>query len=233
MTYYLKIQLMLSISVIELGILAAIFLIAGALVYLRSELSRYDIPVIMLALFALTSGVLVPVFAYSEHREANTIDYRVESQVEGCDTGDPERVHEFDDLSPDAQDVFLSALESDRSYATTVTPDEYDVSYDPAPNYIRYESDCYSLLGSAPHSAGTVIGIYALLLFAIPLIAVLAILAAYSYRVDSFRIPATAVSGIVIGVGGHAVVDLRLLIPACLLIAAAVWILLDDFKPLK
>lgn len=224
---------MLSIPALGLGILVAIFLVAGAVVYLRSELTRYHIPVIMLALFALTSGVLVPVFAYSEHKEANTINYRVESQVDSCDTAAPERMHEFDDLSPDAQDVFLSALESDRSYATTVTPDEYHVSYDPAPNYIRYESECYSLLGSAPHSAGTVIGIYALLLFAIPIIAVLAILAAYSYRVDSFRIPATAVSGVIIGVGGHTIVGLRLLIPAALLIVAAVWILLDGFEPLR
>lgn len=215
------------------GILIAISLISGALVYLRSELTRYHIPVIMLALFALTSGVLVPVSAYSEHREANTTDYRVESQVEGCDTADPERVHEFSDLSQDAQNVFLSALQSDGTHATTVNPDEYSVSFDPTPNYIVYESDCYSLVGDAPHSAGAVVGIYALLFFAIPLIIGLAILAVYSYRVDSFRIPATAVSGITVAAGTHTIVGLRLLIPASLLMAVTVWILLEDYKPLK
>lgn len=215
------------------GILITISLIAGALVYLRSELTRYHIPVIMLALFALTSGVLVPAAAYSEHREANTIDYRVEPQVEGCDTANPEQVHEFSNLSQDAQDVFLSTLQSNGTHATTVNPDEYAVSFDPTPNYIVYESDCYSLVGDAPHSGGAVVGVYALLFFAIPLIIGLAILAAYSYWVDNFRIPTAVVSGITVAAGSHTIVGLRLLIPASLLIVAAVWVLLEDYNPLK
>lgn len=215
------------------GILIAIFLVAGALVSLRSELTRYHIPIIVLALLTLTSGVLVPVGAYSADREANTIDYRVEPQVEGCDTADPERVHEFSELSPDARDVFLSALQSDGTYATTVTPDEYDVSYDPAPNYVRYESDCYSLLGFAPHAGGAGLYIYALLLFGIPLTAVLAILAAYSYRVDSFRIPATTVSGISITVVLARVVNPLAAVSIGLLSLVLVWIKLSGFDPLR
>lgn len=129
-------------AIFPVAIPIAVFLVAGAVVSLRSDLTRYHIPTIMLALFTLTSGVLVPVYAYSINRDANTIDYQVESQAEGCETVDTGRVHEFSDLSPDAQDVFLSALQSDGTYATTVAPSEYRIGYDTPPDYIIYESDC-------------------------------------------------------------------------------------------
>ena len=71
------------------------------------------------------------------------------------------------------------------------------------------------------------------LLFGIPLTAVLAILAAYSYRVDSFRIPATTVSGISITVVLARVVNSLAAISIGLLSLVLVWIKLSGFDPLR
>ena len=225
---------MLSIPALGLGILVAIFLIAGALVYLRSDLTRYHIPVIVLALFALTSGVLVPTAAYTMERENEKIDYQVEDQVEGCDTADAERVTEFDKLSPDAQDVFLSALHSSGQYTTTQSPYPYQISSDSTvENYVVYESDCYSLVGYSRAGIGSGLATLALLVVGVPLTAVLAFLAVYSYWFDSFRIPATTVSGISVAVGLLTIVNFGLAVSIGFLILGPVWIKLDRFNPLK
>jgi hypothetical protein len=103
----------------------------------------------MLALFAVTSGLMVPVGGELLGTDAEKNDYRVESQIEGCDTADDGRVTEFGELSPEAQDVFLSALESDDRYTTTVRPDDYQFSSDTTQwNYVVYESECYGLVAS-------------------------------------------------------------------------------------
>jgi hypothetical protein len=225
---------MLSLPAIELGILIGIFLIAGALVVLRSDLTRYHIPVIVLALFALTSGMLVPAAAYTIQTDAEQIDYQVESQVEGCGTVDDERVSDFSELSSDAQEVFLSTLQSNGEYTTTASPDQFRISSDSTvENYILYESDCYSLVGYSGGGLGTGLFLLLLLFFGIPLTIVLAVLAVYSYRFDNFRIPATAVSGISVAVGLATFVNSSLAISIGFLILGPVWIKLDRFNPLE
>ena len=221
-------------SAISLGIPIGIFLIAGVLAFLRSNLTRYHIPVIMLALFALTSAVMIPVGATMIEEDAEKHDYRVESQVEGCDTAADERVTEFSELSPNAQEVFLSALQSDEGYTTTVHPEEYEISTDTTEeNYIMYESDCYSLLGFQRGTWGHGFLVIGLFVIGIPLTIGCAALAGFSYRNRSFRTPVAAVSAITAAIGLHTIVGLGTLIPISFLLATAVWIVLGDFEPLQ
>ncbi|WP_152420071.1 hypothetical protein [Halorubrum distributum] len=91
---------------------------------------------------------MIPVGAEMIQSDAEKHDYRVESHVEGCSAAADEQINEFSEMSPDAQEVFLSALQSDEEYTTTIHPEEYELSSDTTQeNYIVYESDCYSLVG--------------------------------------------------------------------------------------
>lgn len=225
---------MVSLSVIQLGIPIAIFLIAGVVVFLRADLTRYHIPVIMLALFALTSGLMIPVGAEMIQSDAEKHDYRVESHVEGCSAAADEQINEFSEMSPDAQEVFLSALQSDEEYTTTIHPEEYELSSDTTQeNYIVYESDCYSLVGFQKGTWGHAVIRMGLFVVGIPATIGVAFLAAYSYRNKSFRTPVAAVSGYIVAVGLYTVVGLRMLILISLFLAAVVWIVLEDVEPLK
>jgi len=225
---------MVPLSAIQIGIPIAIFLIAGVIVFLRSDLTRYHIPVIMLALFALTSGLMIPVGAEMIQSDAEKHDYRVESQAEECDTTADERVAEFSELSPAAQDVFLSALRSDEGHTTTVRPEEYKISTDTTEeNYIVYESDCYSLVGFQRGTWGHGLLRMGLNVVGLPATIGVSLLTVFSYRNKSFRTPVAAVSGYIIAVGLYTVVGLRILILTSLLFAAVMWIVLEDFEPLK
>lgn len=223
-----------SLAALELGVLIAVFLTAGAVVLLRSDLTRYHVPVILLALFTLTGAVMIPVGAETIRTDAEEIDYRVEAQSEGCQSGVDGRATEFTELSPTAQEVFLSALRSEDTYTTTARPDEYEISTDTTrENHVEYESDCYSLVGYS--GGGVQYGILLNLLFVvgIPVIVGLGVLSAFSYRNRSFRAPSAVVSGLTVLIGLHTVVGLRALLPMSALVAAAVWVLLDGFEPLR
>lgn len=222
-------------SAIVFGALLAVFLIAGGIVRLRSGLTRYHVPVIALALLALTSGVLIAANYQTTQAELEQIDYTVDSQVEGCETADDNWVFEFDELSPDAQDVFLSTLRSDDGYTTTESPDQFRISSDNnVENYVIYESDCYSLAG---YGAGIGAGMYlfVLLLFGIPFTLLLGVLAVYSYLTDSFRLPATVVSAVSVGTVVTAVTNSQVAIVAtvALLVVGLVWIIRGSFDPLR
>ncbi|ELZ45297.1 hypothetical protein C464_12455 [Halorubrum coriense DSM 10284] len=135
-----------------------------------------------MALLALTSGVLVATAFHTAQTDAEQIDYRVDAQVAGCDTAEDHRVSQFDELSPEAQEVFLSTLQSNGAYTTTTNPEQFDISSDSDyENYIVYESDCYSLVG---YGAGLGSGMptFVLLLFGVPVTLVLAVLAITSYQ---------------------------------------------------
>jgi len=225
---------MVPLSVIQLGIPIAIFLVAGVIVFLRSDLTRYHIPVVMLVLFALTSGLMIPVGAEMIQSDAEKYDYRVKPQVEGCNAAADGQITEFSEMSPDAQEVFLSALESDEEYTTTRHPGEYELSTDTTQeNYIVYESDCYSLVGFQRGTWGHAFVRMGLFVVGIPATIGVAFLAAYSYRTKSFRTPVAAVSGYIVAVGLYTVIGLRMLILTSLFLAAVVWIVLEDIEPLK
>ena len=225
---------MVPISGIQFGIPVAIFLIASVIVFLRSDLTQYHIPVIMLALFALTSGLMIPVGAELVQTDAERIDYRVTPQQGSCNETADEQVTRFDTLSIEAQDVFLSTLQSDNVYTTTVHPDEYELSTDVgADNYIIYKSECYSLVGSYRGGLHYGLLIQALYIVGIPVTIGLATLAGFSYRYGNFRIPVAVVSGIITTIGLYTFVGLRTLLLISFLLAAVVWISLEDFEPLK
>lgn len=225
---------MIPISAFQFGIPVAIFLIAGVIVFLRSGLTRYHIPVIMLALFALTSGLIIPVGAELIQADAERIDYRVTPQQGSCNETADKQVTRFDTLSTEAQDVFLSTLQSDNEYTTTAHPDEYELSTDvSAENYIIYESDCYLLVGSSRGGLHYGLLIHGLYVVGIPVTIGLAALAGFSYQYRSFRIPVAVVSGITTTIGLYTLVGLRTLLPIGFLLTAAVWIVLEDYEPLK
>lgn len=225
---------MLSPLATVFGVLVAIFLIAGAIARLRSGLTRYHVPVLALALLALTSGVVVAGEYRTTTAEIEQIDYRVDSQAEGCDAAEADRVSEFNELSPDAQDVFLSTLRSDEEYTTTENPDQFYISSDNGvENYIRYESECYSLVG---YGAGLGAGwyIYMLLLFGVPFTLALGVLAAYSYRVGSFRTPAAVASAVSVGAVLWVVANsvFAIAVTGVLLVIGLGWVIFGSFNPL-
>lgn len=173
---------MLSTWTIVLGALLATYLIVGRSVYRRSDLTRHNILTIGLALLALTSGVLTATAYHTAQTDAEQIEYRVDSQVEGCDTAEDRRVSQFNELSPDAQEVFLSTLQSNGEYTTTKKPDQFDISSDSyVENYIVYDSDCYSLVGFGA-GMGSGMSLLVVLLFGVPITLVLAVLAITSYQ---------------------------------------------------
>ena len=226
---------MLSPLATVVGALVAIFLVAGGIVRLRSGLTRYHIPVIALALLALTSGAVVAAEYRTTTTEIEQIHYRVDSQAEGCETAETHRVSEFSELSPDAREVFLSALRSVEEYTTTENPDQFYISSDNGvENYVIYESDCHSLVG---YGAGLGAGwyLYTLLLFGVPFTLVLAVLAAYSYRVGSFRTPAAVVSAVCVGAVLWVVANsvFAIAVTIGLLVSGLVWIVLGSFNPLR
>jgi hypothetical protein len=136
----------------------------------------------VLALLALTSGVLIATAYHTTQTDAEQIDYRVDSQAEGCETAEDHRVSEFNELSPAAQEVFLSTLQSSEEYTTTRNPDQFYLSSDSDyENYIIYDSNCYSLVGYGA-GLGSGIPLFMLLLFSVPLTLVLTVLTITSYQ---------------------------------------------------
>ncbi|GAA0722364.1 hypothetical protein J2744_000128 [Halorubrum trapanicum] len=64
---------------------------------------------------------------------------------------------------------------------------------------------------------------------------VLAALAAYSYRADSFRVPATVAPAVSVGAVLWVAVNsvFAIAVTICLLVVGFVWIILGSFNPLK
>jgi hypothetical protein len=77
--------------------------------------------------------------------------------------------------------------------------------------------------------------LYTLLLFGVPFTLVLAVLAAYSYRVGSFRTPAAVVSAVCVGAVLWVVANsvFAIAVTIGLLVIGLVWIVLGSFNPLR
>jgi hypothetical protein len=134
-------------------------------------------------------------------------------------------------LSPDAKDVFRSALGADGEYTTTTAPEDfvYQDDTDTDLNYIRYNSECYAL--QADPGGGFGLGIMiGLLLFGGGL-AMLVLLSAGlgSLVSDRFKLPMAVLSGVATVVTGFTVAhwpSLKVLFGTTIGAFVLTWILL-------
>ncbi|WP_336325183.1 hypothetical protein [Halovenus sp. HT40] len=130
-----------------------LFLVGGAVaIYLTSKgaLSVHQLYILLGVAIALMT--LLGAGAIDSY--GDTIEYTVDQCMErGTDGGmDDQTVNsgtEFGELSPEAQDVFRSALQASRAddeYMTRKHPDEFELQRDTeTTNEIQYESECYEL----------------------------------------------------------------------------------------
>ena len=127
-------------------------------------------------LFVLTVviGLATIIALGGVHLNAEKIDYSVESMNQACEPPSdnnteagsndtqlpdhrehPDRVLEYSELSPEAQEVFRSALQTRGEYTTRTHPDEFELEDFNRRNRIQYESECYELTAESRSSFGT------------------------------------------------------------------------------
>jgi len=141
----------------------------------EQELTTSHVPAIILLGLGLTAGFGTVVGYELADRELNGVEYtaqaeqppserssadqetpsdtpeRLTTSIPGTEMGGP---YEFDELSPDAQSVFLSTLESAGAYTTRTSPAEFqdesptDVG-GPGYAFVRYDSAWYKLTADA------------------------------------------------------------------------------------
>lgn len=156
------------------GLLVALVLFGTVIRYLRRNrpFTKYHLPAIVLLLLGVTAAFGTVVGVEVMDRDLNGVEYTVRAEqppaersadtpsdttavittdVPGTKMGGP---YEFDELSPDAQDVFRSTVERDGTYTTRTHPSEFrddspgDVG-GPGYTFVRYESTWYKLTADA------------------------------------------------------------------------------------
>lgn len=139
-----RLLLVIAVPLFLVGVAVAIYLTSkGAL----SVHQLYILLSVSIALMTLLGAGAIDSYG-------DTIEYTVDQCTErGTDGGmDHQTVNsgtEFSELSPEAQDVFRSALQASRAdgeYTTRRHPDEFELRRDTeTTNEIQYESECYEL----------------------------------------------------------------------------------------
>jgi LPXTG-motif cell wall-anchored protein len=185
---------------------------AGVLLYRhRRRLTRYHLPAVLLLVLAVTGAFGTAVGFEQAAREGHRVEYTVEQCVTGED--DPAGVGDspvttvpadrsetdFEDLSPEAQEVFLQTLDNGGTYTAQKRPSDLRYEGDTrAVNYVRYESTCYALVGDTVSGIPFYIPRY---LGAGLLVAVLFLCGWWSLTTPSFRVPVAVLAGSSTGVG--------------------------------
>lgn len=183
-----------------LGVIIAgivIFAVSGAIVFFRSSVTIYHLPLIMLVLLTITSGLAVTVGASQIQADGDKISYTVESTSQEYEISNTEWTYEYSKLSPEAQEVFRSALESDDEYSTRLSPDEFRLMTDTGrnENYIKYNSEYYVLTGSSRGGLGSMFAFLGIVFIGGSATIGLFSASVISYRRNSFILPATVLSG--------------------------------------
>jgi hypothetical protein len=140
---------------------SVIFIIGGLIAFYRSSVT-VDLAFVLI-LLAVTVGVWGVVGMATVAWEAEKVDYTAtqssdcpEPSDRGYGPTSENPAMEFSELSPEAQNVFLSTIQTRREYTTMTLPDEFNPMADTVKkNYIRYESDCYELIAEPIGSLGT------------------------------------------------------------------------------
>jgi hypothetical protein len=147
----------------QLGLLfgACALVAAGALLYThRRALTRYHLPAVLLLALAVTGAFGTAVGYEQADREGHRVEYTVEpcvtSDGDSAGVGDAtvttvpadRSETDFENLSPEAQTVFLQTLRNGGTYTAQKRPADLRYEGDTeAVNYVRYESTCYALVG--------------------------------------------------------------------------------------
>lgn len=161
-------------------------------------------------LFILTVvvGLATTIWVGSIHWNAEKIDYDIGSGGQGCelpsdnktetgsnDTHIPDKyqdsdrvpVLEYSELSPEAQEVFRSTLQTRGEYTTRTHPDEFELGNFNRRNIIEYESECYVLIAESRRGFGTGFAIFWILVVGGGITVIFAFASVASYARDSLR----------------------------------------------
>jgi len=219
---------------VSLTVGSVVFLVGGAIALYRSSVTRYHIPLVVLVLLTVTSGLTGVVGAFLTHWDAAKIDYSAGPTLQGCESeGDDTPVLEYSELSPEAQDVFHSTLQADGEYTTRTHPDEFRLEQDAgARNYIRYNSECYQLTADprGNFSTGFLVAFYlgfgSLATFA------LFVASVASWSLASFKVPTAILAGLgsAAGLVVSGVTQFVQLAGAVVLTAVLTWVVLRVFE---
>lgn len=204
------------------GFIGVIWLSVFFLKRLRNrQLTKYHIPAILLLLLGIAAAFGTVAGYELADREVNGIDYNVQASqpveekssdtqetpsntqetlttsVPGIKIGGP---YEFDELSSDAQDVFLSTLRNDGTYTTRTSPSEFqDNTADaggPAFAHIRHNSTWYKITVDAG-GGPSIISPLILILFGGFLAGVILEAGWASVLLPSFKFPVSVLIGLI------------------------------------
>lgn len=144
------------------ALVGAVVLLIGGLVAARyrDSLTWYHVPAVVLLLLGLTVAGTAAAAAQSINQESQEIDYEVDRCESETDAGPTTMTPgteylEFESLSPAAQQVFEKTLENGGEYTATRSPDDFRYSSDTwETNYVRYDSQCYTLVADSVGPGG-------------------------------------------------------------------------------
>lgn len=160
-----------------------------------------------LFVFTVVTGLATTVAVVDIRLNAEKIDYSVEPMNQACEPPSddrtaagsndtqapdyreyPRRVLEYSELSPEAQEVFRSALQADGEYTTRTHPDEFELQLDTDNrNYVQYESECYQLTAQTRGGLGTGFAVIGLLVVGGGITVIFAFASVVSYERDRRR----------------------------------------------
>jgi uncharacterized membrane protein len=159
-----------SLSAFELTLVLAVFVFVAGLAAVR-YFSTEETPTLprVLIQFSLTVGLLTALATGAVYLNAEKVDYTAERNSQACELhenttasdSDAEPVLEYSELSPEAREVFRSALDADGEYTTNTAPSEFQYRTDgtDGENPIRYDAACYELTAEQRGGFGTAFAI--------------------------------------------------------------------------
>lgn len=226
-----------------LGVGIIVFLVGGVVAHYRLSVTRYHIPILVFSFLTVTSGLFGFVGAALISSDAEKNDYTAGPSNQGCTQSNEDNstnsqydddrfgdtpVLEYSELSPEAQEVFRSALQADGEYTTKTDPGEFQYRTDASngENYIKYDSDCYKLTAEQRGGFGTGFLIMYLLGFGIVSAVALTVVSAVSWAFNPFKLPTALLAGLgsVAGLVINGVTEFELLTGAPILITILSWI---------
>lgn len=213
---------------------AVVHLFGGVIAFTRLSVTKYHIPVLVLALLTVTIGLTSVVGAGAIFVETQKIDYRVDQCHDGwVGTSGPGINAEFSELSPAAQEVFRSALQADEKHTRWTNPDDFALETDTTVyNQIEYESTCYLLRATPRGDFGDELAITFIVFFGGFVTLLFGILSVVSFRRGSVKLPTSILAGLG-SVGGLLVIgatQLRQLAAATVLGVTLTWMVLRVFE---
>ena len=141
-----------------LGVGGVVFFVGGVIAYYRSSVTMNT--TLVLVLLAVTCSLTGVVGVSATYTDAQKYDYTVEeTSSQNCNSENVTTFNEYSDysnLSPEAQEIFHSTLQTDGEYTTTTHPDDLRLQSDTTSlNFIQYESTCYALSALSRGGLGT------------------------------------------------------------------------------